>query len=248
VSDDRAVLLTRSAAGNRAWQAEFLKQSIPTYLFDCISFESLAHVPAVDRVLRELSQFDWIVCASAQAVKELASRVDTSRLPSLAAVGAETARTAEAYGFQVGFIPEQAHGLALAEELPEPAGKRLLLVRPEASNPVLVRRLRQRGAIVTEVTLYRTISRETAAPDVELILATGGVSAVVFASPSAVTGFRRVLNTAALKHAQRLPVVASGSLTGRALAKSGFMLCYRAREPTATGAIETLRTIPHAIP
>lgn len=78
----------------------------------------------LDRALRQLGVYNWLIFTSANAVRTLVERiaavgVRTGPLPSLkvAAVGAATARAAQDVGFPVTFVPESYVAESLVEGL-----------------------------------------------------------------------------------------------------------------------------------
>src|SRR5256885_9193567 len=126
----------------------------------------------------DLRQFDWIVVTSAAGVEALP---EVPAGPRWAAVGESTARALRAKRAEADFVPIVASGATLAEELPDPAGLRVLLVRASRADADLPAILRQRGATVEEITAYETIEGpDESAPDLHAALAQQGGAAAPF--------------------------------------------------------------------
>jgi uroporphyrinogen III methyltransferase / synthase len=154
---------------------------------------------ALDAVLREVHTFGWIVFASRHAVGAV-----LERLPSppagvrIAAVGQATAQVLRQRGWPVHLVPEESSAAALiaafaAQWSAGDAGVKMLYPASSRALPTIAAGLRQLGASVTQVEAYRT---QTAALDVEECrawIARGGVGAVTFASPSAVSELAQAL-------------------------------------------------------
>jgi uroporphyrinogen III methyltransferase/synthase len=173
----------------------------------------------------ELSRYDWVVVTSAAGVDALG---DLHEGPRWAAVGPATARALRARGVEPALVPDESNGLALADALPDPRGKRVLLVRAAAAASDLPTRLRERGAEVEELVAYSTVEGPTAsAAPLTAALADVGLSAIVFASGSAVRGFIALGGTTAW------PAVTIGPRTSEVARRLGFRVIGEAREQSA---------------
>src|SRR4029077_8103311 len=107
-----------------------------------------------------------------------------------------TAIALRSRGAAVDFVPAEASGASLGESLPDPSGRRVLLVRASQADADLPEILRRRGATVEEVTAYETVEGPTeSASDLRQALGQNDLAAVVFASGSAVRGFARLGGT-----------------------------------------------------
>ena len=162
----------------------------------------------------DLADYDWVVLTSAAGVEALP---ETPSGPRWAAVGEATAAALRSRGATVDFVPAEANGAALASSLPEPAGKRVLLVRATRADRDLPAGLRERGALVDELTAYETVEGpEESAGRLQTALEQRDLAAVVFASGSAVRGFAR------LGGSTRLPAITIGPRTSAVARQAGF--------------------------
>jgi uroporphyrinogen III methyltransferase/synthase len=111
----------------------------------------------------------------------------TSAAPQFAAVGPATAAALRERGLTIAFMPADYTAEALAAGLPLIPGQRVLLPLAEIASDDLAHTLRERGAVVDEVTAYTT---RLAAPDpAALAELLHGVDAITFTSASTVRGF-----------------------------------------------------------
>jgi len=164
----------------------------------------------------DLKQLDWIVVTSAVGVDALP---DTPGGPRWAAVGESTARALRARGAKTVFVPTEANGAALAEELPDPAGAQVLLVRASLADPDLPAGLRKRGARVQEITAYETVEGPAeSAGDLRHALEQRDLRGVVFASGSAVRGFVKLGGPISM------PAVTIGPRTSAVARDAGFVV------------------------
>jgi uroporphyrinogen III methyltransferase/synthase len=155
--------------------------------------------------------------------------------PKYAVVGPETAKALRARGIEPEHIPTLADGADLGETLPDVAGKCVALVRASAAANDLPDRLRQRGATVREVTAYRTVEApETSAEPLRVALTDPELSAVVFASGSAVRGFLE------LGGSTNLAAITIGPHTSATAREHGFEVIAEADTQSVAGLISAI--------
>jgi uroporphyrinogen-III synthase len=199
----------------------------------------------LDEALRKLDEFDWILFTSQNAVRIVRERLETLQLrfshsPLVGVVARATGDEAAGAGFSVAHISSRPLGVALVEELAgQLKGKQVLLPRSNRANPDVVTVLEKLNAKVTEVIAYRTISEK--AQDKGAIAKAMNADAVLFFSPSAVTGFDDVCGTGKLaEFAASGVVLASGPVTLAALHSKGITRANAAIEPSVARIIEAL--------
>lgn len=186
--------------------------------------------PALDR-------FDWIVLTSAAGVDALP---DTPSEPRWAVVGRSTAKALRTKGVEADFMPAEANGAALGRTLPDPKGARVLLVRASEGDQELPATLRKRGAEVVEVTAYETLEGpEESRDELRRALREPDLAAVVFASGSAVRGFRELGGTT------DLPAITIGPRTSAVAREAGFSVVA---EPATPDVQELADAVARAIP
>ena len=207
----RRVLVTRPRT-----QADVLVQQLDAAGATVVIAPTIQIVPPDDpgpllKAAAGLSQFDWIVFASANAVdafvKAATKTTDAPgtsprrlRLPGplkIAAVGSRTEERLRSHGLVVTVVPAEFKAEALVDALTAQAplaDARVLLPRSEIGRDTIAEGLRAAGAIVTDVIAYRTIAETTdaATPDVRGMLMRGDIDAVTFTSGSAVRHFVQV--------------------------------------------------------
>jgi uroporphyrinogen-III synthase len=184
-----------------------------------------------------LDQFDWIVLTSAAGVEALPS---TPSGPRWAAVGQSTAKALRKRGVEADLVPAESNGAALGEALPDPEGARVLLVRASLADPDLPAALQRRGAEVAEVTAYRTVEGpDESRDDLRRALSEPDLSAVMFASGSAVRGFVK------LGGGIGLPAITIGPRTSVVAREAGFNIAAEAAAPDVRGFADAVeRAIP----
>ena len=148
----------------------------------------------LDRALRNLDRYDWLVLTSSNAAVIFHGRAVQLGIPLLnlkpriAAVGKATAKALEMLAhLTVSLTPLQYVAESLVSELTDQvAGKVVLLARAEVARDVIPDALRAAGARVEVVDAYRNVMPETAPAQLSAALAKG-LDAATFTSSSTVT-------------------------------------------------------------
>ncbi|WP_251976041.1 uroporphyrinogen-III synthase [Salinicola avicenniae] len=159
------VLLTRPGGRGEVLASALAARGHDAVLLDVLQFEPLTLVAGARQALLDLDLYDGVVVVSPQAATCLAEAI-TSYWPQLPqglrfyAVGEATARTLHAKLGVPSVLPpagagEHGEGLLQAASLHRVAGKRLLLARGERGRDALPEGLRERGAEVVTLPLYR---------------------------------------------------------------------------------------------
>jgi len=195
--------------------------AVPTVAVEPVAFDTTS-----------LAGCDWIVLTSAHGARALSTMATRARF---AAVGEKTAAVLRARGIEPSHIPEKASGSALAESMPDVAGKRVALVRASAAADDLPELLRRRGATVEEVTAYRTVEGpETSLDALQAALADLSLAALLFASGSAVRGFLRLGGVASW------PAITIGPRTSAAARIAGFEVIAEAVDQNVEALVKAV--------
>ena len=242
----RRVLVTRPRAQSRPLVDGLIAAGATAVAVPTIRIVPPAAGGPLDRALRRLDAYDWVIVTSANGAQACLARAVALGLdlhaarPSWAAIGPATAAALREAGVTVAMTPSRFLTEAIPEELPDLAGARVLLPRTDAAPPALAEMLRARGASVDEITAYRTIlAPARSRARLHRLIAGGEVDTVVFTSASTVRGLVRLLGDArdALK---RIEIACIGPVTAAAVIEEGLRPAVVAREHTADGIIAAL--------
>jgi uroporphyrinogen-III synthase len=157
---------------------------------------------ALDAALAEVASFAWIVFASRHAVAAVLERLPAAPAGvRIAAVGQATAQVLRQRGWPVHLVPEEASAAALiaafaAQWSEADAGVKILYPASSRALPTIAAGLAQLGARVRQVEAYRTQAATLDIEECRVWIARGGIGAVTFASPSAVSELARSLGEA----------------------------------------------------
>ena len=263
----KRVVITRAES-----QSATLAAALRAHGAEVISLPLIQILPPLDyapldRALRDLAKFDWLIFTSQNAVTAASDRLAVLLNPAeapapvipsvatnlsssanhatpgslrVAAVGKATTEAAQLAGFHVTHAGQGGTAATLVYELAvELQGKRVLLPRSDRAAGELVPRLQRFGAEVTEVIAYRT--SDTTEVDAAGREAVAACSAILFFSPSAVHSFAALQKSSALNSlADSVVVGAIGPVTSVALRKAGFRCDFQASEPSVEEIVATL--------
>lgn len=152
----------------------------------------------LDQAIANISQFDWLILTSTNAVDYFFDRLnsqgkDTRALAGvkIAVVGEKTSQSLQQRGLQADFIPPNFVADSLVENFPETLlGKKILFPRVESGGrEILVKELPPKGAEVVEVAAYQSCCPSSIPPAAELALKNRQIDVITFASPKTVQFF-----------------------------------------------------------
>ncbi len=118
-------------------------------------------IEPLDVVVPPLGTFDLICVTSPNGAEQLLARVRDARAlagPTIAAIGPGTARALRERGVEADIVPERAIAESLVEALADVPVRSALIARAQDARDVLPDALRERGADVTVLALYRTVA------------------------------------------------------------------------------------------
>ncbi|HLJ23987.1 MAG TPA: uroporphyrinogen-III synthase [Candidatus Acidoferrales bacterium] len=233
----KRIVVTRAVEQARGLKSRLEAMGATVLLFPAVTFSEPADTSGLDRAIRALDTFDWILFTSANAVRFFAARcrklgVEPSQdAPyQCAAVGPATASAVASEGFSVDHVAQEFLGVALARELSAAlGGKNILLPRSTRARRDLPDALRSVGANVTEVVAYHTGGLGAIEPQVMHAIREAQVDVISFFSPSAIENMRAELGEEALSRlGANAALVAVGPVTAAALRSAGLPVAIEA--------------------
>lgn len=215
--------------------------SLPTVSVDRVEEQTELHA-----ALRHFHAYGWILFTSRNAVQivlDEISRLGLSIPPAVkvGAVGPRTAADLAASGVTVDCVPSDASAVSLARALIAQGvgGTSVLLPAGDRARTELPEALRDAGANVDVVTVYRTSVGVAASPAEVEQLRAGEIDVVALASPSAFAGLVSLLGDD-VSPLRRVRLVCIGPTTASAVREAGF-------EPAAVAAPHTVEGLVDAI-
>jgi len=246
------ILVTRSRAQAGALVAALTARGAEPVLLPTIRIVPEADTSQLDAALLEAEQgaFRWVVFTSSNAVNVVTGRLDELQMApeqraaiKAAVVGTATGDAAAAAGFTVELRPETANAEALVAALAPliRPGDRVLYPRSAIGRDTVPHGLRQAGAEVVAVAVYRTVPEPDVDPGAVDALRTGNLDAVVAASPSSVRNLMGILGEER-RCLAGVPVFCAGAVTADAAGEHGLAVAGISDDPGAEAIVDAIAT------
>jgi uroporphyrinogen-III synthase len=200
----------------------------------------------LDRALRQIDRYDWVIFTSANTVRDLAKRgaeigaaIQPKANVKVAAVGAATAAAAREAGWNITLVPESyvAESLVTQAGSAVGAGSHVLLARAAVARDVIPDALRAAGATVDVVDAYRNVVPEGAPERLQGALA-AGLDAATFTSSSSVEHLAEVAQAAGVAFPfEGVFAVSIGPITSQTLRGMGWEPAAEAEPHDVPGLI-----------
>lgn len=210
-----------------------------------------ANRASLDRAIKNLSSFDWILFASTNGVRfffeALARQKKDARALSglkIASVGPETTDALAKKGLKADLEPARSESSAIVDTLRKHHAplkeKKFLLVRPDIAPRDLEDKLARLGASVTRAVAYRTRPPAGAAGILKKTLSHRHIDYVAFTSSSTVAHFAKISGAKDLK---KLGVrcASIGPVTTAALKAQSLKIACQAKSFHIEGLVEAIR-------
>ena len=201
----------------------------------------------VDAALAGLADYDWVVFTSTNTVEQLFARLDAMgrdarqfHASRVAAIGTATASALSERGIVADLVSRESVSQSLIDDLAERgvAGQNILLPGAEVRPERLRRGLEGLGAVVREMTLYRTVPPSDAGARLAEALG-AGVDVVTFTSSSTVTNLVALLEGDVTRLGEA-SVACIGRVTAETARRAGLNVDILAEESTAAGLVDAI--------
>jgi len=260
------VLITRPRAQAENFAEGLARAGMLAVFFPVIEIQPIENNLPLQRALRKLDCYDWLVFTSVNGVevvwnaltslglvtslglatnKGLATNMGLAHLAQnvrVAAIGPKTAGALERRGVLPDFVPEEYVAEAILPGLGDLVGRWVLLPRAEIARQALPEAIAQAGGVAHEIAVYRTLPAQ---PDPQALQALqDGLDVITLTSPSTVHNFVAITRAAGLD-AQALPgdpvFACIGPITEQAAQMAGLRKRIVADEYTTEGLIRAIR-------
>ena len=242
----KRILVTRARA-----QASEFADLLEANGAQVIQFPTIKIQPIdVDSVyIHTANEYDWIVFTSVNAVEIFYERLRengkdarTFGMSKICAVGPKTVEALNRIGIHPDFVPSHSRGSAIAAEMEDVHGKKVLLPRAKIATADLPNGLREKGALVDDIPLYDTVKVASEnRGEIEADLLNGRIDFVTFTSSSTVTNFLEMFPTqspAMLLADVKVAVI--GPTTQKTAAECGVKVDVVAKEASVESLVEAI--------
>jgi uroporphyrinogen III methyltransferase/synthase len=244
----RTIVVTRARASASGFATAIRRLGAEVVEFPTIETAPPRSYAALDRAIKRVNSFDWIIFTSATGVESFIERLksrgrDIRALgsASIAAIGPVTASRLADYALQVAAVPDEyrAEEIITAIGIKQIRGKRFLIPRAEVAREALPEILRAKGAReVVVAPSYRTVKPKGAQIErMRELLASGKIDLVTFTSSSTVTNFCELLGTLG----KGLRAAAIGPITAATAEERGFEVVVSPDQYTIEALTEAIR-------
>ena len=223
-------------------QAQELAEPLRTLGAHVILLPMIGIAPPTDRgplnrAIDSISQYDWILFTSANAVQAVVPHVEVRPRARVGVVGKATRICAEGLGWPVDVVPGEftAEGLLTSLESFDLRGQRVLIPSGDLARDVLPATLRSRGAVVDVVEAYKNqLPPDTEARAKQIFAEPKPPDWLTFASPSAVDNLVSVVGSGAL-HLSRIASI--GPVTSAAVRAHRLAVAVEPSDHTIAGLV-----------
>ncbi|MFC1523478.1 uroporphyrinogen-III C-methyltransferase [Thermodesulfobacteriota bacterium] len=239
-------------------QASELVSLLEEHGADCLERATISIAPPdswedLDRELDQLDQYNWLLFTSINAIKCFFARLfekgmDTRALKGIqiGVVGRTTAETLLSYGINVDLIPKEFTGDGLADALIAQGvqKERILLPRAAKAREVLPDKLREAGAEVRIVPVYRNARPSGQEAALRQELETREVDLITFTSSSTVNHFIEMLNPVSQDELRELlsgvRLASIGPITSRTIKDKGLEVHIQPEQYTIPDLVNSI--------
>lgn len=204
------------------------------------------HQP-LDRALRKLTSFDWLILTSVNGVDALTARMKRLSIPAkklrdmrIVAIGPATRKALEDRGLRVDVMPREYVAEAVVRALRRRVkGQRVLLVRAAVARDVIPKQLRQAGAHVEVVAAYKTVVPRGSAARMRALLKDPRRRPhfITFTSSSTARNFAAMVRGSRL---DGIRLASIGPVTSRTLRDLGLLVEIEAKTYTMVGLVRAI--------
>jgi uroporphyrinogen III methyltransferase / synthase len=247
----KRIVLTRAQE-----QAREFSQLLAAYGAEPVEVPTIQIMPpaswqAIDDAITRLNTYQWLVFTSVNGVRPFMDRLlaagkDARALANLrlCAIGPRTAQEVETYGLTPDVVPAefQAEGVIATLAHVGIRGTHVLIPRAEVAREILPEQLRELGAIVDVIPVYRTIAPAMDVASLAQQLQDGQVAAVTFTSSSTVRNFVELLGgrDAVRPLLAQVVIACIGPITARTAKEYGLTTTVMPAENTVPALAEAI--------
>jgi uroporphyrinogen III methyltransferase/synthase len=244
----RAIVVTRARAAAAEFATALRRLGAEVVEFPTIETAPPRSYAALDRAIKRVESFDWIIFTSAMGVESFIERMKSRGRDirvlghaAIAAIGPATAARLADYALQVAAVPDEyrAEEIVSAIGIKQIRGKRFLIPRAEVAREALPEILRDKGAKeVVVAPAYRTVKPKGAQiARMRELIASGAIDLVTFTSSSTVTNFCELIGTSE----KGIRAAAIGPITAATAEERGFEVVVKPRKYTIEALVEAIR-------
>ena len=245
----KTVLVTRARE-----QASALTSELEALGAQCIEAPAIKLVPPesygeLDEAIQKLNTYNWLIFTSVNGVEYFFNRLHETKRDSralgharIAAIGAQTAAKLKEYGILADIVPLEFRAEGIVEALTGRIEPEMSVLIPRAlvARDILPEKLREMGAKVDVVPVYRTLVGDTDGNMLAGKLKSGEIDLVTFTSSSTVTNLLDLLGSQGAELLKKAKVACIGPITAATCLEHGITPETIAEEYTIKGMVQAI--------
>ena len=247
----KRIVLTRAQE-----QAKEFSQLLAAFGAEPVEVPTIQIVPpaswhAIDEAITRLGTYQWLIFTSVNGVGPFMDRLhaagkDARALATLrlCAIGPRTAQELKTHGLTADLVPVefQAEGVIAGLAQVGVRGNRILIPRAEVAREILPEQLRELGAVVEVIPVYRTIVPTVDVAALTQQLQDGLVAALTFTSSSTVRNFVELFGgpEAVKGLVAQVAIACIGPITARTAEEYGLTVTIMPTENTVPALADAI--------
>ena len=250
----RRIVVTRARAQAGELSRELEDLGAEVLEFPTIEIKPPDDFAPLDKTIRELDGYDWIVFTSVNGVEAFLDRLshhelDVRSIPKgakIAAIGPATADRIRNTGLRVDVIPGEYRAEALLDAIAagEIKGRKILVPRAKVARELLPEKLREAGAEVFVPPAYESVPSDEGRDALADRLEAGEVDCVTFTASSTVENFVQVFGQEdSVRLLDGVPVACIGPITADTARGHGIRVDAEAKKYTIPGLLEAVEDL-----
>jgi uroporphyrinogen III methyltransferase / synthase len=246
----KTVLITRSLSQSPELRQLLIAQGAKVLEMPTLEIGAPSSWEALDRSIAQLSDYQWLILTSANAVNYFFDRLslagrDARALAGIkiAVVGRKTAEVLRQYNLMPDFIPTEFVADALVASFPaSPQGQKMLFPRVESGGrEEIVQALTAQGAIVDEVAAYQSSCPQHVDPTALEALQHQQIDIITFASSKTVQHFQQLVSDQLPAHwSEKVCIASIGPQTSATCQELWGKVDIEATEYTLPGLVAAI--------
>jgi len=204
----KRILITRPSRQAEEFRRRLVTLGAEVIAFPAIEIRDPSSWEALDRAIRVIEVYQWLVFTSTNSVEKFFSRYqqlgcDVRDLQGIriAAIGSATEKSLAERGLKVEILPDEFKAEGLLQSLKGKVlkGSRILIPRARVARDLLPIELEKQGAQVDVVEAYETMPPRQGRERLQLILDERPLDMIVFTSSSTVTNMVEMVKPGVLQ-------------------------------------------------
>ncbi len=244
----KGIMITRPEEQSEEFSSLLREEGARVIPFPTIKIVSPDRFDDLDRAIKNIERYEWIIFTSANGAKfffnrfrELGSDMRDLKGIKICTIGPATASVIEMMGVKVDLVPDEyiSEGVVEAFKEKELQGKEVLLPRAEIARDVIPQGLSKLGAHVDIVTAYRTVNSGKNKAEFDEVMDQNKIDVITFTSPSTVTNFIDIIGKDT-RLPEHVKIACIGPVTLDAARKAGLKVDIMQGPDVISGLVDAI--------